>query len=38
MSEELKGIGYTEARNKINEIEKMFFGHNALPYRPIYTL
>jgi len=38
MSEELKGIGYTEARSRINEIENMFFGHKALPYQPIYTL
>lgn len=37
MSRELEGIGRTEARNRVNEIESMFLRHMAGPYRPCYV-
>lgn len=35
---ELKGLGYSEARNRVNEIEHMFFQHKPEPYRPLYEI
>jgi patatin-like phospholipase/acyl hydrolase len=38
MSSELEGIGRTEARNLVNEVDKLFLQHHAAPYRPLYTV
>jgi len=38
MSLELEGIGRTEARNAVNEVESMFLHNKAAPYNPMYSL
>ena len=38
MSEELEGIGKTEARNRVDEVNNIFLQHKAKPYLPIYKL
>lgn len=38
MSLELEGIGRTEARNAVNEVESMFLHNQAAPYQPLYSL
>lgn len=35
---DLEGLGYSEARDKINVIERMFLGHKAGHYEPVYTV
>jgi patatin-like phospholipase/acyl hydrolase len=38
LSHELEGIGKTEARNLVNDVDRMFFHHTPVPYIPIYTM
>jgi patatin-like phospholipase/acyl hydrolase len=38
MSLELEGIGRTEARNAVNEVESMFLHNQAAAYQPLYSL
>jgi hypothetical protein len=38
MIDDLEGLGYSEARNHINVIEKMFLEHIANPYNPVYKI
>lgn len=35
---DLEGLGYSEARDKINTIERMFLGHKAERYEPVYKV
>lgn len=35
---DLEGLGYSEARLRINAIERMFLGHKARRYEPVYKL
>lgn len=37
MLSELEGIGRTEARNLVNEVDKIFLQHSAASYHPLYT-
>jgi hypothetical protein len=36
--DELVGIGQTEGRHKINEIEKMFLQYKAQEFKPVYPI
>jgi patatin-like phospholipase/acyl hydrolase len=38
MASELEGIGQTEARNQVNEINKRFLQHQAAEFVPLYTI
>ncbi len=38
INDELIGIGESEARNRINEINEMFFQHEAVEFKPIYSI
>lgn len=38
ISDDLEGIGTTEARNLINRIDQRFLRHKAGPYKPWYQV